>query len=28
MLFDTITAVMPGSRAVLRRMVELGGTAS
>lgn len=28
MLFDTIAAVMPGARAVLRRLVELGGTAS
>lgn len=27
-LFDTIAAVMPGARAVLRRIVELGGTAS
>ncbi|MFL5997841.1 MAG: hypothetical protein ACJ736_26640 [Streptomyces sp.] len=28
MLFDTIAAVVPGSRAVLRRLVEVGGTAS
>lgn len=28
MLFDTIAGVMPGARAVLRRLVELGGTAS
>ncbi|MFF4260405.1 hypothetical protein ACFY1L_55735 [Streptomyces sp. NPDC001663] len=28
LLFDTVAAVMPGARAVLRRLVELGGTAS
>ncbi|WP_432154992.1 hypothetical protein [Streptomyces tricolor] len=28
MLFDTIAAVMPGARAVLRRLVDLGGTAT
>lgn len=28
LLFDTVASVMPGARAVLRRMVELGGTAS
>ncbi|MCX4853915.1 hypothetical protein [Streptomyces canus] len=28
MLFDTIAAAMPGARAVLRRLVELGATAS
>ncbi|WP_055534638.1 hypothetical protein [Streptomyces graminilatus] len=28
LLFQTIAAVMPGARAVLRRLVELGGTAS
>jgi hypothetical protein len=28
MLFDTVAAVVPGARAVLRRLVELGGTAS
>ncbi|WP_406212108.1 hypothetical protein [Streptomyces canus] len=28
MLFDTIAAVVPGARAVLRRLVELGGTVS
>ncbi|GAB3009877.1 hypothetical protein GCM10023080_090080 [Streptomyces pseudoechinosporeus] len=28
MLFDTVASVMPGARAVLRRLVELGGTAS
>ncbi|MEU6260470.1 hypothetical protein [Streptomyces sp. NPDC047043] len=27
-LFDTVAAVMPGARAVLRRVVEVGGTAS
>ncbi|MFD5016654.1 hypothetical protein [Streptomyces chartreusis] len=28
MLFDTLASVLPGARAVLRRLVELGGTAS
>ncbi|MFC8095341.1 hypothetical protein [Streptomyces sp. NPDC057301] len=28
MLFDTIASVLPGARAVLRRLAELGGTAS
>ncbi|MDX2675044.1 hypothetical protein [Streptomyces soliscabiei] len=28
MLFDTIAAVMPRVRAVLRRLVEVGGTAT
>jgi hypothetical protein len=28
MLFDTVAALMPGARAVLRRLVELGGTAT
>jgi hypothetical protein len=28
MLFDTVASVMPGARAVLRRLVELGGTAT
>lgn len=28
MLFDTIAAAVPGARAVLRRLVEVGGTAS
>ncbi|MFH8694539.1 hypothetical protein [Streptomyces chartreusis] len=28
MLFDTVAAVLPGARAVRRRLVELGGTAS
>ncbi|MFE2219780.1 hypothetical protein ACFW93_48805 [Streptomyces canus] len=28
MLFDTIAAVVPGARAVLRRLVDVGGTAS
>ncbi|MEU3342423.1 hypothetical protein [Streptomyces sp. NPDC006668] len=28
LLFDTIAALMPGARAVLRRLTELGGTAS
>ena len=28
LLFDTVAALMPGARAVLRRVVELGGTAS
>ncbi|MFK4103248.1 hypothetical protein ACI2L1_24835 [Streptomyces sp. NPDC019531] len=28
MLFDTVAAVVPGARAVLRRLVEVGGTAS
>ncbi|MET9913400.1 hypothetical protein ABZZ74_42705 [Streptomyces sp. NPDC006476] len=28
LLFDTIAAVLPGARAVLRRLTELGGTAS
>ncbi len=28
LLFDTIAAVMPGARAVLRRVVDLGGMAS
>ncbi|WP_185124540.1 hypothetical protein [Streptomyces sp. TLI_185] len=28
LLFDTVVAVMPGARAVLRRLVEVGGTAS
>ncbi|WP_367325960.1 hypothetical protein [Streptomyces sp. HUAS ZL42] len=27
LLFDTVAAVMPGARAVLRRLVDLGGTA-
>ncbi|MFF7550134.1 hypothetical protein ACFZCU_41870 [Streptomyces canus] len=28
MLFDTIAAVVPGARAMLRRLVDVGGTAS
>ncbi|MEU8992866.1 hypothetical protein AB0C98_41900 [Streptomyces sp. NPDC048558] len=28
MLFDTVASVLPGARVVLRRLVELGGTAS
>jgi hypothetical protein len=28
LLFDTVASVVPGARAVLRRLVELGGTAS
>lgn len=28
MIFDTVAAVVPGARAVLRRLVEVGGTAS
>ncbi|MEU1409073.1 hypothetical protein ABZ471_43700 [Streptomyces sp. NPDC005728] len=28
MLFDTVAAVVPGARAVLRRLVEVDGTAS
>ena len=28
MLFDSLASLMPGARAVLRRLVELGGTAS
>jgi len=28
MLFETVAAVMPGARAVLRRLVEVGGTAT
>jgi hypothetical protein len=28
LLFDTVAAVMPGARAVLRRLVEVGGTAT
>jgi hypothetical protein len=28
MLFDTVAAVVPGARAVLRRLVEVGGTGS
>jgi hypothetical protein len=28
LLFDTLAAVMPGARAVLRRVVEVGGTAT
>lgn len=28
MLFDVVASVLPGARAVLRRLVELGGTAS
>ncbi|MCL7429799.1 hypothetical protein [Streptomyces sp. YS415] len=28
MLFDTLASVRPGARAVLRRLVELGGTAT
>lgn len=28
MLFDAVASVLPGARAVLRRLVELGGTAS
>ncbi|MEU0413601.1 hypothetical protein ABZ307_38225 [Streptomyces griseorubiginosus] len=28
MLFDTVAALMPGARAVLRRLVEVGGTAT
>ncbi|MFF4354916.1 hypothetical protein [Streptomyces sp. NPDC001530] len=28
LLFDTVASVMPGARAVLRRLVEVGGTAT